>query len=241
MLKIKHNNSIYKSKNTFEKLEKNSNFSCRYLAPKSNIKKNESVILIHGLFGSNVYMRGLATYLSKLGYGIYLYDYPSTKHYIDKHGLSLYEFIQSLLDSTDHNHKFNIITHSLGGIIAKEALAKCSKTQLNRFSKMIMLTPPNKGSFLANLLATYLPFLSRWVKPLPQLSNDPKAYVHTIATPNIKIGIVAAKFDIKTPPPTTQLDNQSDFVLVPSTHTFMVFSDKTKRAISSFLEHGYFS
>jgi pimeloyl-ACP methyl ester carboxylesterase len=202
---------------------------------------NEIIILIHGLMRSRRSMRLLEKYLNKKGYETYNYNYPSTQFTINEHGLQLKKFIEELLSAHPNKH-LNFITHSLGGIITREALGKLSQPNLNRCHCLIMLAPPNRGSLFAKLVLAIAPFLSLWVKPLAELSCHPDAYVHQVAVPDqIKIGTIAGRFDIKAPPSVTHLDGQNDFLIINAAHTFIMNHPKARIAILKFLQQENFS
>ena len=201
----------------------------------------ESIVLVHGLMRSSKSMHHLGEYLRHNGYEIYLYNYPSTQYKIDEHGAQLKIFIDGILSETN-NKKIHFITHSLGGIITREALGLLSKEQLKQCNSLIMLSPPNQGSPLAKLLIKYAPFITRFIHPLAELSCSHEAYVHQVAVPDgMMIGIIAGRFDAKTPPSVTTLNGQKDFLIINTTHTFIMNHPNTRKAIIKFLKYGNFS
>lgn len=207
---------------------------------KGDIKRNEAIILVHGLIRSHKSMARLGKYLSMQGYDIYLYDYPSTKYFIHEHSIQFQQFIESIL-LENPNRKLHFITHSLGGIITREALSHLSAEQLSKCGCLIMLAPPNKGSWLAKTIIKIAPFIASLIKPSAELSSEKGAYVHQIGTPEqLKFGVIAGKFDTVTPSPTTRLDGLRDFILINTNHTFIMNHPKTRKAISVFLENGRF-
>lgn len=207
----------------------------------SNQKKNQTILLVHGLIRSPKSMRRLANFLCKQGYDCYLYSYDSSKHTITAHSEHLLKNLLQLLNSHP-DHTFSFITHSLGGILARDALSKMDPQYLSRFSKMVLLAPPNKGSRLASFAVKAFPFLAHWIKPLSELRDHPSAYVHRVQTPDsIEIGVIAARLDAKTPPKATKLEMQKDFLIITSTHTFIMNQPYARRAMVNFLEAGSFT
>lgn len=201
--------------------------------------RRELIVLIHGLIRSSVSMHPLKTYLEKQGYQVYSYSYPSAKYTIEQHGTNLNQFINELLIKNP-GVKIDFITHSLGGIIAREALSHLSSKQLKNIGCLIMLAPPNQGSDLAKLSIQMLPLITSSIKPLAELSSDESAYVHRVPIPKIKIGIIAGRYDAKVPPASTWLEGQEKPVVINSTHTFIMNNPQTKKLISIFLEKGTF-
>lgn len=198
------------------------------------------IILIHGLMRKGRCMKRLGKYLLNKGYNVVIYDYKSTKYSITEHGKHLSDFIENLI-AQNPTKSLHFITHSLGGIIAREALSKLLQIHLAQCKNLIMLAPPNKGSFAARICTKWFPFITSAIKPLAELSSSKEAYVHAVTTPPlVKIGIIAGRFDAKTPPATTSLPHQTDFILVNSAHTFIMNHSKTKQSIINFLQKGSF-
>lgn len=210
----------------------------REQAPASTHR--EMVVLIHGLMRTSFSMRPLKSYLEHNGYQVYIYSYSSARYTIQQHGRSLEQFIKNLLVKNP-DVKINFITHSLGGIITREALAKLTPTQLHHIGSLIMLAPPNQGSVLAKLSTKMFPLITSSIKPLAELSSDEDAYVHHVPVPPIKMGIIAGRFDAKVPPSAARLEGQPEPVIINTTHTFIMNSSKTKELVLNFLQNGTFN
>ncbi|WP_454781823.1 esterase/lipase family protein [Legionella sp. WA2022007384] len=199
----------------------------------------EIIVLIHGLMRTSLSMWPLKNYLTRQGYDVYSYSYPSPKYSIQEHGIYLSRFIKNLLEKNP-GVKINFVTHSLGGIITREALATLSEKQLKNIGSLIMLAPPNQGSKLAKLSTTMFPMLTSPIKPLAELSSERSSYVHHVPVPNIKMGIIAGRYDAKVPPECARLEGQNEPVIVNTNHTFIMNNSKTRQLIMSFLKKGTF-
>lgn len=199
----------------------------------------ELIVLVHGLMRTYRSMSPLKSYLEKQGYRVYYYKYPSARYSIHNHALLLNEFIIKLL-AENPGITVHFITHSLGGIIVREALARLPKEQLKKIGSLIMLAPPNQGSALAKLSVKVFPMVTYFIKPLIELSPDQTAYVHHVPVPNIKIGIIAGRFDAKVPLSSARLDGLPEPIVVNTTHTFIMNHRRTKELIKNFLEKGTF-
>jgi Putative serine esterase (DUF676) len=184
-------------------------------------------------------MYPLKSYLTKQGYEVYSYSYPSPKYTIKRHAMYLNDYIVDLAKKNP-GVKINFVTHSLGGIITREAIAQLPEKDLKNIGVLIMLAPPNQGSYLAKLSTTLFPIITLVIKPLAQLSSEQTAYVHHVPIPNIKMGIIAGRFDAKVPPSSAILKSNIATVVVNSTHTFIMNNSHTKRLIVSFLKTGGF-
>ncbi len=201
---------------------------------------NQIVLLIHGLSRTYQSMRKLGDFLQQHGYAIVGYDYDSHRHQINQHGLHLRDKVVELMQQYP-DKQFSFVTHSLGGIVAREALNHLNPEQLARCAHLIMLAPPSRGSFMARVVYRCLPFLAYFVKPLAELGTNQDAYVHSVGIPDkINIGVIAGKFDAKTPPHTTHLEGENDFIIINCTHTFIMNHAKSRKAILNFLSTGRF-
>ncbi|STY29897.1 lipase LipB [Legionella wadsworthii] len=200
----------------------------------------EIIVLVHGLMRTSLSMLPLKNYLQRQGYEVYSYNYPSAKYGIKEHGISLNYYIVHLMEKNP-GVKINFITHSLGGIITREALAHFSSKQLKNIGSLIMLAPPNQGSTMAKWSTEKFPLFTSTIKPLVELSSAQTSYVHFVPVPKIKIGIIAGRYDAKVPPEYTRLEGQEAPMIVDSTHTFIMNNKLTKQLIMSFLKEGTFS
>lgn len=212
----------------------------QYMGTEVTPKQSQAIILIHGLVRTARSMQRLAAYLNEIGYDCYLYSYASAKLTIVKHSHELLDNLLKLF-SQNTQQQFSFITHSLGGIMARDALSKMTADQLTQVDNLILLTPPNQGSKLAEVAVTAFPFFANKIKPLADLSHKENAYVHQVQTPkNIHIGVIAARLDTKTPPKRTHLKEQNDFIIVTTTHTHVMNHPRVRRAIVNFLAYGAF-
>lgn len=203
------------------------------------IAKPKMVVLIHGLMRTSTSMFFLKYYLKKQGYEVYSYNYPSAKRTLDEHSLQLNHFLHQLI-AQHPTQPLYLVTHSMGGIIARKALANLPEKQMKYIGGLIMLAPPNQGSSLAQFTLSIIPGLSYFIKPLPELSTQNKNYLHQLPVPKIKIGIIAGRYDAKVPPHSAYLEGQQPPVVVNSTHTFIMNNAEVKRLITRFIEKGTF-
>lgn len=203
------------------------------------VHEPQIVVLIHGLMRTTGSMSLMADYLNKQGYQVYSYDYPSTQNTLHEQGISLHESIIKLL--AEHpDTKISFVTHSMGGIIARDALAQLSSNQLKQIGSLVMLAPPNQGSSLAKTFNRTLPMVSFFIKPMADLSSDKASCVHQVPIPKVKMGIIAGRYDVKSPPAETRLKGQPEPVIVDSVHTFIMDNPQTKILVARFLQKGSF-
>ena len=191
------------------------------LNPKTEAPEQErkAVFLIHGWGVRAVAMGRLATALAGEGFTVYNYDYPTSKRNIREHSdvfLALYRCILS----TETPGTVYFVTHSMGGILLRAALARMVESECRRIEAVVMLGPPNRGSVLAYLGQGKV---ARGVNAsLSDMTPDPDSYVRSILPPPFlpPVGIIAGKYDGKVTPDSTLLpDGQPcERIIVPCTH-----------------------
>lgn len=202
--------------------------------------KREIVVLVHGLMRTPLSMWPLKYFLEKQGYKPYLYGYISSRYSLHEHSLMLKEYIEGI-EKENPGKKIHFITHSMGGILVREAVSSLSNKQLSQIDSLVMLAPPNHGSAVAKYTVKILPVLTYFVKPLPELSSDSEAYVHRVPVPKMKIGVIAGRYDAKVPVSSAYLHGASDLAVIDSTHSFIMMRPKAMRLVVSFLQKGSFA
>ncbi len=196
--------------------------------------QSETVVLLHGLGRSPGSMKKLQECLEQAGYGVTNWGYSSTRQRIEEHGQRLHEFLAEL-DAEPAVQRIHIVGHSLGGIVARHALTIGKPAKMGR---VVMLAPPNQGSAAARKWA---PFLGKVIKPLGQLSDDPKSAVNRLSTPSgVDFGVIAAASDGKVNLEDTHLRGEADHLVVPGSHTFIMNRADVGEQVIHFLRHGRF-
>jgi len=222
-------------------------FNDHILPADGTSKRDEAVVLIHGLLRYGSCMRSLGKYLSGHGYEVFIYDYPTMRKKIAAHAVDFEKYLEKTA-SENPSLKINIVTHSLGGIITREALggidgkAKTGNSVLaGRIKRIVMLAPPNRGSDTAKLLIRLFPFLGKFIKPLPELCSSPDAYVMKTYMPSAyETGVIAARYDTEVSEKYTHLEGEKDHILITAEHSFIMYYGSAKKAVLDFLEKGKF-
>jgi pimeloyl-ACP methyl ester carboxylesterase len=197
--------------------------------------QSETVILVHGLCGSRLDMWPLARRLSREGYRVLNWGYLSLLGRIEEYASRLSSV---LLDAEASTEKFHLVTHSLGGIIARKVLLEHDFQRLSRF---VMLAPPNQGSFVARHLSHYL----NWLAPtLSELSDSPESYVNRLGNPllqrKVELGIIEASKDRVIAPGKVLLEGYSDLARVDGHHGILSWYPQTMQLVCNFLQSGRF-
>jgi len=190
------------------------------------------VILVHGLGGWPSLMQPLARRLQHRGFETRCWGYASTRSGINHSAGLLRDYL--LEHYSDCPGKVHLVTHSMGGILARIAI---TGSPVN--GRLLMLAPPNHGSPVARWLSVCL---GRICQPLRELSDDKSSFVNRLpALPaDIESGVIAAASDRVLPPGSTQIANANHHITVDAGHTSMLFQPGVAAHCARFLEHGAF-
>lgn len=109
---------------------------------------NNYIVLLHGLWNSSERMEKFESYFDEKGYQVLNIDYPSTKYPI---GVLDAKFLKPAIESIQakKDQKIHFITHSLGGLVLRHYL---THNVLPQIGQVVMMSPPNHGSQIADLL-----------------------------------------------------------------------------------------
>ncbi len=229
-------------------------------SPRSAIPPTASsgraAILVHGLARTWRSMTRLADRLTSVGYTVYNWDYPSRKFGI----LQLVDALEAYaLVVGRSTGRVDFVTHSMGGLLARGALARGT---LSNAGRLVMLAPPNQGSAVASKAREYEWARGFFGRALTELSRDTdQSIVSELGAPPCPFGIVAGTRSFHPLQPAsyyssltrpagshdgtvqveeTTLPGMADFITVNANHTFIVDHDEAIRQTLYFLEHGRF-
>ena len=205
----------------------------------------EAVVLVHGLWMHGLIMRWLAKRLQEAGYLTREFSYHTVSHSVDENANALRNFIKDI--DADRIH---LVGHSLGGIVILHMLNRYPETVSGR---VVLLGSPLRGSRVAAAMA------SKGLGRLLGKSQDgglvepaefgewngrqelgliagTRAFgvgqvIHHLPRPHD--GTVAVE--------ETEISGARDRLLLPVTHTSMLFSKDVANAVRNFLRQGVFS
>ena len=197
-----------------------------------------TVVLVHGLLHRGIMMWSLARFLNRRGYPVRIYDYKTTRHGIVAHGQAFAKYLERLPEK----ERIAMVTHSMGGLLARVALCELAGTPVaKRIGRIVMLAPPHGGSQMAEDVARCFPPSKLLVRPLEELSNRPDALCRNLPVPEgYEIGVVAGDCDGKVSIESTRLPGMVDHVVVHARHVFSMFLPETRTQILEFLRNGRF-
>ena len=198
------------------------------------------VLLIHGLLNAKSWLRPLATNLRRQGFDTELFGYSSL---LDGPGLAL----PRLRERLSENRFGAIVGHSLGGLIALEALRDAPTSTVTR---VVCIGSPLRGSLTARNIAA-----RPWIRPLLGRSADLLQGGLEAWAGEAEVGLVAgnvargmgrlfARFEGESDGTVgleeTRLPGLADHCIVRSSHTGLVFSREAVAQTAHFLRHGRF-
>lgn len=147
-------------------------------------KNTHAILMLHGIAGIKQSFDKMAKVFQNLGYETIQVNYASIRNPIAIHT----EYIIKLLKNLEGIDTLSIVTQSMGGLIIREILQKKQLWQQEiMLNKMVMITPPNHGSMLANI-AMKIPFSQFiWGESLYDL--QPKALTY-LPEPDIPFMVI---------------------------------------------------
>lgn len=212
---------------------------------------NELVILLHGILRSKYDMLPLSHYLRRKGYDTINILYPSRSKSLE----DLTEFVHEEIVSNAFytpEKTMNFVAHSMGGLISRYYISTRRPAHLG---KVVMLGSPNTGSEFADFLNNHK-LLGRFYKSMfgPAGQQLITAYQHIDQGIDYPLGVIAGSRSINplapfvlpgahdgiVPVERTKIDGMTDHIIMPSTHSLMMFNPKVIGQVHAFLKNARF-
>ncbi|MEZ4451712.1 MAG: hypothetical protein R3B09_19755 [Nannocystaceae bacterium] len=115
------------------------------------------VVLIHGALRSRAGLWPTAWYLRRFGLDARPFGYDTRGATLAEHGASLERFVEAWQAERPFR-RIGILTHSMGGLVARAYLARPSAVAQCDEQRLVMLAPPNQGAWLAAKMRGFRPF-----------------------------------------------------------------------------------
>jgi predicted alpha/beta hydrolase family esterase len=210
----------------------------------------ECVVLLHGLGRTGLSMKGIEWHLEDEGYRVVNEPYPSLFHGLDRLAdMAVRSGLERCRAATRGQVSF--VTHSLGGILVRAYLASHEVPELHR---VVMLGPPNQGSQLAEYVASIEALEPIEPEVVEDLSSELSSLTSKLGPVAFELGVIAGNRNRRTFTPgapdepsdgtvavsETRVEGMQDFVVLPVTHTFMMWDDEVLDQIVLFLRRGRF-
>jgi triacylglycerol lipase len=207
------------------------------------------VVLMHGLGRTRESMKMLEKRLLRQGYEVHNLNYPSRKRSIDDLVEVLHEDLTRCCVAPER--KIHFVTHSLGGILVRAYLKKYSIENLGR---VVMMSPPNQGSEIVDLLRNLWLFQKVTGPAGQQLGTDSTSVPNSLGPVTFTLGIITGNrsinpfFSWMIPGPDdgqvaverAKVEGMTDFLIVPYGHTFIMRHEAVAQQTVHFLRTGHF-
>lgn len=195
----------------------------------------ECVSLVHGFLANPLMLAPLGHRLDRLGYLAKPWGYWNMRRSILEHA-EAFRHELARLDADRAVGTIHLVTHSMGGIVARATLDRFRPRKLGRF---VMLAPPNRGSFVANAAVGVLGGL---LKPVAELTTAPDSLVNSLGMPTgVDVGVIAASRDALVAEDSTRPDVPHAHVTLPCLHSSLLFRRDAADLVATFLATGDFS
>ena len=196
--------------------------------------RRELVVLTHGFMAHRIMLYLLAGRLRRAGWNIDIWGYESFVTSVRTHAQRFSDFLAERCDDERYD-RIHLVTHSMGCIIGRMAIDQVQSRKINRF---VMLTPPNRGSFVATWMAK---LFGRLFRPVAELTTEHDSLVNSLADPaHVEIGVIAAEQDALVSLESTRLGVPHEHITLPCLHSAVLFRRDAAHHIHSFLKTGHF-
>jgi pimeloyl-ACP methyl ester carboxylesterase len=208
------------------------------------------VILLHGLGRTAFSMTAIENELEQYGYRVWNETYPSRQDSIET--LAPAAINPGLSHCRDQDAaRVHFVTHSMGGILVRHYLQQQDIAELGR---IVMLSPPNQGSEIVDLLREYYLYQAVMGPAAQQLGTGDDSLPKSLPPIRGEIGIITGdrsadvlfsdlipgEDDGKVSVESARLEEMVDFLVVDEGHTFIMHDKDVISQVLHFLEHGRF-
>jgi len=211
-------------------------------------KREECVVLLHGLARGRASMSALHWYLDAAGFRVVNIGYPSTRKSIES--LSL-EAIPRSLSECSGASRIHFVTHSMGGILLRRFLAE---DRIEGLGRVVMLGPPNGGSEIVDNLGHIELFRKLNGPAGVELGTGEEDLPRRLGRVDFELGVIAGTRtlnlltsamiegldDGKVSVSSTKYAGATAHLTLPVTHTFMTIDPEVLSQTRHFIETGAF-
>lgn len=213
------------------------------------MKRN--IVFLHGIACHSFVMYPLENLFKSENYNVLNINYPSTRLPIEGCADFIAKEIDTFLDKNPYPTHF--ITYSMGGLVLRAYVKKYNPTFLDR---TVMISPPNKGSELADTFKNMYLYKSFFGPAGQQLiTNQIELHDKLAHTLPCDIGVITGSkcidpvsaffldgepHDGKVRVRSTFMKGMKDHMVVPVDHFMMTFNTTVKKQCLHFIQNGLF-
>ena len=111
-------------------------------------QKHHTVVCVHGFLGSDWNMAFFKKHLTRSGWNVIVWDYPSRDATINEHARALLQELQDIVKASPGD-PICFVAHSMGSLVLRAALNDPLCPIEAKIGRIVLLTPLNQGSSLA--------------------------------------------------------------------------------------------
>ncbi|EQB40175.1 hypothetical protein M947_03900 [Sulfurimonas hongkongensis] len=203
-------------------------------------------VLVHGFYRDKTDMSYLHYGLDSLGFETFVVNLPSTfgtfEDMVDSMALQLKVF-------QDKELKMNFVAHSMGGLITRRYIQTHPKV---RVGSCVFISTPHKGTKLADIAKSKIPWFLSVFRPIKELSSD-ISYTPFL-NKSFKLGLIAGSSnkdilgrifmpensDGRVSVESAMSDDADEFIILPFGHDEIHHKEITLKYIVNFLQFGTF-
>ncbi|MEM7473607.1 MAG: alpha/beta fold hydrolase [Planctomycetota bacterium] len=197
----------------------------------------ETILVTHGFGGHWLVMLPLCRKLRTMGYNVINWGYRSLWKDNQRHAEALREQVEKL-EQDESIERFHLVAHSMGNILVRVMLRDYQPTKLGR---IVMITPPNKGSHVATKAATVFGWLSTTLKEIRDTEDSLVNQLDHQIDPDYEVGIIQAMTDLVVHRPATKLEEAKEYILLPGFHSSVLLRQSCAEEVDDFLSQGSFN
>lgn len=211
----------------------------------------ECVVLLHGVALSGWVMRPIERALEREGYRTINLSYPSRHVAIDELGT---RWLPEQLQAHDlaGAPRVHFVAHSMGNLVVRVFLREHRPPNLGR---VVMLGPPNHGSAAADAAARWAVARRVMGVNLARLGTGDHGVARGLGPADFEVGIIAGnrhlhgffgralggEHDGVVTIESARLEGMRDFIVVPHSHTVMLWRREAIDQVRAFLRDGRFA
>ncbi len=210
-------------------------------------RASHMVLMLHGIFRSKDGFGPMVRAFRHTGYEAHAINYPSTRRSLAEHA----DQVELLLDRLAGIETLSLVTHSMGGIVARVLLSRPDAAWRERIgvNRLLMIGTPNRGAEVVTLLHRVrgFPTLAG-----PAFSELKPRYADQIPLPSVPCGLIAGgRGDVRGYDPlipgdddmtvsvdSVMIDGAEDSMVVNAVHTLIIVHPTVIRAAISYIGTG---